>query len=98
MAGWVFVATHRLSLVAASRGYSLFPGSVSSLRWLLLLQSKGSRVCRLKHLVRTGSVVVALGVQSTVSIAVAHGLSHPAACSSSQTRTEPGALHRQVDS
>ena len=24
MAGWVFVATHRLSLVAASRGYSLF--------------------------------------------------------------------------
>ena len=26
MAGWVFVATHRLSLVAASRGYSLFSG------------------------------------------------------------------------
>ena len=33
---WVFVAMHGLSLVAASRGYS-------SLRWLLLLRSMGSR-------------------------------------------------------
>ena len=37
-------------------------------------------MCRLKHLVHTGSVVVALGLQSTGSIAVAHGLSHPEAC------------------
>ena len=33
---WVFVAAHRLSLVAAS-------GDYSSLRWLLLLRSTGSR-------------------------------------------------------
>ena len=79
LAGWVFVATHGLSLVAASRD-SLFWGSVSSLQWLLLLQSKGSRVCRLKHLQHTGSAVVALGLQGTGSVGAAHGLSHPEAC------------------
>ena len=35
---WVFVAVCELSLVAASRGYSL-------LRWLLLLQSTGFISC-----------------------------------------------------
>ena len=40
---WVFVAAHGLSLVAASRGYSLLRCAGFSLRWLLLLQSTGSR-------------------------------------------------------
>ena len=40
---WVFVAVHGLSLVAASRGYSLLWCAGFSLRWLLLLWSTGSR-------------------------------------------------------
>ena len=40
---WVFVATHGLSLVAASRGYSLLRCVDFSLRWLLLLRSTGPR-------------------------------------------------------
>ena len=48
---WVFVAARGLSLVAASGGYSSLQCAGFSLRWLLLLQSTGSR--------HTGSVVVA---------------------------------------
>ena len=40
---WVFVAVHRLSLVAASGGYSSLRCAGFSLRWLLLLWSMGSR-------------------------------------------------------
>ena len=40
---WVFIAAHRLSLVAASRGYSSLRCTGFSLQWLLLLQSTGSR-------------------------------------------------------
>ena len=40
---WVFVAAHRLSLVAASGGYSSLWCAGFLLRWLLLLQSTGSR-------------------------------------------------------
>ena len=40
---WVLVAACGLSLVAASRGYSLLWCAGFSLRWLLLLQSLGSR-------------------------------------------------------
>ena len=40
---WVFVAVRRLSLVAASGGYSSLWCAGFSLRWLLLLQSTGSR-------------------------------------------------------
>ena len=40
---WVFVAMRGLSLVAASGGYSLLQCAGFSLRWLLLLQSTGSR-------------------------------------------------------
>ena len=36
---WVFIAAHRLPLVAVSRGYSLLQWAGFSLRWLLLLQS-----------------------------------------------------------
>ena len=40
---WVFIAARGLSLVMASRGYSLLWCSGFSLRWLLLLRSMGSR-------------------------------------------------------
>ena len=40
---WVFVAVCRLSLVAASGGYSSLQFMGVSLQWLLLLQSTGSR-------------------------------------------------------
>ena len=40
---WVFVAMHGLSLVAASGRYSSLRCRGFSLRWLLLLQSTGSR-------------------------------------------------------
>ena len=40
---WVFIAAHRLSLVAASGGYSSLQCAGFSLWWLLLLQSTGSR-------------------------------------------------------
>ena len=40
---WVFVAVCRLPLVAVSEGYSLLWCAGFSLRWLLLLQSTGSR-------------------------------------------------------
>ena len=40
---WVSVAVRGLSLVAASRGYSLLHCEGFSLRWLLLLRSTGSR-------------------------------------------------------
>ena len=40
---WVFVAAHGLSLVVSSRGYSLVQCTGLSLRWLLLLQSTGSK-------------------------------------------------------
>ena len=40
---WVLVAARGLSLVATSRGYSSLRCSGFSLRWLLLLQSMGSR-------------------------------------------------------
>ena len=40
---WVLVATHGLSLVAASGGYSSLWCTCFSLQWLPLLQSTGSR-------------------------------------------------------
>ena len=40
---WVFIAVCGLSLVVASRGYSLLRCAGFSLRWLLLLRSMGSR-------------------------------------------------------
>ena len=40
---WVFIAARRLSLVVASGGYCLLRCAGFSLRWLLLLQSTGSR-------------------------------------------------------
>ena len=40
---WIFVAAHRLSLVVATGGYSWLQCTGFSLKWLLLLQSMGSR-------------------------------------------------------
>ena len=61
---WVFVAVHRLSLVAASRGYSLFLCAGFSLRWLLLLWSMGSRCVGFSSCGTWVSVVVAHGLCS----------------------------------
>ena len=44
---WIFVAVHRLSLVAASRGCSSLWCTSFSLWWLLLLRSTGSRALEL---------------------------------------------------
>ena len=40
---WVFTAARGLSLVVASGGYSFLQSAGFSSRWLLLLQSTGSR-------------------------------------------------------
>ena len=64
---WVFVAARGLSLVAASRGYSLLRCSGFSLWWLLLLQSMGSR--------HAGFSVVARGLSSCGSWALERRLS-----------------------
>ena len=53
---WVFVAARGLPLVAVSGGYSSLRCMGFSLRWLLLLQSTGSRHAR-------ASVVVVRGLQ-----------------------------------
>ena len=65
---WVFVAACRFSLVAASRGYSSLRCTSFSLRWLLLLQSSGSRCAGFSSCGTWASVVVV------------HGLSCSAAC------------------
>ena len=69
---WVFAAS-RLSPVVASGGYS-------SLWWLLLLQSTGSRVHEPPQLWHVSSVVAAPRLWSTGSIVVVHGLSCSTAC------------------
>ena len=63
----VFVAACGLSLVAESGGYSSLRCMGFPLRWLLLLQSTGSR--------HEGSVVVARGLSLCVSLALEHRLS-----------------------
>ena len=102
---WVFVAAHRLSLVAASRGYSSLRCTGFSLQWLLLLQSTGSmragfRSCGTwaQQLWHVGSAVAARGLQSTGSVAVAHGLSCSAACGIFPDQgSNPCPLHWQAD-
>ena len=70
-----------------------------SLQWLLLLQSTGSRACRLQQLWHVGSVVVAPGLQSSGSVVVAHGLScYIVACEIFPDQvSNPYLLHWQVD-
>ena len=59
-----------------------FQGLLSNYRvWAcLVLQSTGSRPCRLQQLRHVGSVVVAPGLQSRGSVVVVHGLSCSMAC------------------
>ena len=64
---WVFIAAHRLSLVAASRGYSSLWCAGFSLRWLLL--------CGARALGARASVVVARGLSSCGSRALERRLS-----------------------
>ena len=77
---WVFVAVCGLSLVAASRGYSSLLCEGFSLRWLLLLQSMGSRCTGFSSCGTWASVVVARGLQSAGSVVAVHGLSCSATC------------------
>ena len=59
---WVFVAVHGLSLVVASRGCSSLWCAGFSLRWLLSLQSMGSR--------RVSSVVVVHGLGCSMACGI----------------------------
>ena len=59
---WVFIAARRLSLVAASGGYSSLQCAGFSLWWLLLLWSTGSRLM--------GSVVVAHGLSCSTACGI----------------------------
>ena len=77
---WVFAAAHGFSLVAESGGYSLLRCVGFSLRWLLLLQSTGSRCTSFSSCGTQASVAVARGLQSAGLVVVAHGLSCSAAC------------------
>ena len=74
---WVFIATCRLSRVAASRHCSLLAGHSFSLQWLLLLQDTGSRAHELQELWHTG--FLSSCSVSTDSAVVAHRLSCPVA-------------------
>ena len=67
---WVFIAACGLSLVAESRGYSLLRCTGFSLRWLLLLQSTGSRHMGFSSCGTRASVVVAHGLSSCGSRAL----------------------------
>ena len=59
---WIFLAARGLSLVVESGGYSSLWYIGFSLRWLLLLQSMGSR--------RAGSVVVAHGLSCSAACGI----------------------------
>ena len=85
---WVFVAVHGLSRVAASEVYPSLRCASFSLRWLLLLRSKGSRhagfsCCgtRAQQLWLMGSRVLAQQLWRT-------GLAAPWHVGSSQTRAQ----------
>ena len=95
---WVFVAARGLSLVAVSGGCSSLPCTGSSLPWLLVAEHR-LQVHGPQQLWHTGSVVVARGIQSAGSVAVAHGLSCSAACGIFPDQgSNPCALHWQADS
>ena len=50
------------------------------MQWLPLLQSTGYRVSRLQKLHPSGSVAMALGLESVGPVAVVHGLNCSVAC------------------
>ena len=69
-----------------------------SLRWLLLLQSMGSRVHGLQQLRHVASVVAAPRLYSTGSVVVAHRPSCSATYPFPDQGSNPGLLHWQADS
>ena len=71
---WVFVAVHRLSLVAASGAATILRCGVQSSR------CGGFCCCGAWALGAWASVVVGRGLQSAGSVVVAHGLSCSTAC------------------
>ena len=88
---WVFIAVHRLSLVASRGAILCCSAGLLIARRVLFLRSTGSR--------RMRSVVVACGLQSTGSVVVAHGLSCSSACGIFPDQgSNPCPLHWQVDS
>ena len=87
------------SLVVASGGYSSLRCAGFPLRWLLLLQSTGSRRVGFSSCGSRSSVVVAHGLWSAGSVLVAHGLSYSAACGIFPDQgLNPCPLHWQADS
>ena len=64
-----------------------------------LVAEHGLQACGLQQLWRTGSVVVARGLQSTGSVVVAHRLSCSTACGIFLDQgSNPSPLHQQADS
>ena len=59
---WIFFALRGLSPVEESGGYSSLWGMGFSLLWLLWVQERDFRVCRLQQLQHLGSAVVATGL------------------------------------
>ena len=95
---WVFVAARGLSLVVASRRYSLLWCAGFSLRWFLLLRSTGSRRAGFRSCGTWASVVWLAG-SSAGSVVVTHGLSCSAACRIfTDQGSDPCPLHCQADS
>lgn len=77
---WVFAAASGLFLVVESAGYSLHNGCAGLLRRFLLLRSTGSRCVDVSSYGLVGSTVAACGLQGSVSVVAAHGLSCSVAC------------------
>ena len=77
---WVFVAAQVFLQLQEAGATLQLCGSGFPLWWLLLLQSAGSRACKLQQLQHMSSVVAALRLQSTGSTVVVHRLSCFAAC------------------
>ena len=77
---WVFVAARGLSLVTASGGYSWLRCAGFSLRWLLLLQSTGSRRMGFSSCSTWASVVAVHELSSCGLRALERRLSSCGAC------------------
>ena len=96
---WVLAAACGLSLVAASGGHSLLQCASLPLWWLLLLWSTGSRRAGLTSCGMRASVVVARGLWTAGSVAMALRLSCSVTCGIFlDQRSNPCPLHWQVDS
>ena len=96
---WVFIATHGLSLIAASWGYSL----VGVFRLLIVVASlvvEHSRAHGPQYLQPTGSAAVALRVKSMwASVLTAHRIGCPSAYGIfPEQGSNPRPLQQQVDS